>query len=81
MFGHYLFMPIVKGKYGIDVKMNDDESVNKAAYLIKQQYNNKLNCFFDQASRTTARDYIKPVNVDYDWGAKLNTIYHALESP
>ncbi len=80
MFGHYLFMPITKGKQGTDTRMNVG-TVVEAAMRIKKQYNSQLNCFFDQVSRTTARDYIKPVDRNYDWAAKLNSIYHAIETP
>jgi hypothetical protein len=35
MFGHYLFMPLVKGKKGIDTIMNKQTSVVEAALRVK----------------------------------------------
>jgi hypothetical protein len=81
MFGHFMFMPVTKEKSDSGILLNQQFSVVEAVSRVKREYNRRLNCFFDQVNRSTARDYIKPVDEAYDWNAKRNAAYHAIEDP
>ena len=78
MFGKYLLMPILHHESKIGVLANSNESHIKNALRVKHEYDRVLNCFFNQADRNTARDYIMPTDQTV-WANKRNAVYFAID--
>jgi len=58
--------------------MNQEKTI-EGAYLVRNHFDKVLNCFMTDADRNTSRDYIKGLNQQFDWSAKRNSVYFAID--
>ncbi len=58
--------------------MNKNEEIIKNAYIVRREYDSVINCFFNEANRSTCRDYNTDIAKTV-FANKRNAVYFAID--